>query len=500
MKKQQYITAVALWFISAVLMAQNETDAFRYAQYSPTGTARYTSLGGSMGGFGADFTVLSASNPAGIGLYKRSEIAFTPVVQYTAITSHYNETSLKYGRPYFNLNNLGFVLSVPVSSKWKYIQFATGYNNLARYDGYSVVKGDNHSDKTGSTNFFDHIAEWANGIPSNKIYIQSSNQNYNQFPFQWRIASLLWDNYILDTVPGTNNQYLTNVYDKFEQKQTMSTKGYLNEYVFSMGGNYNDMLYVGATIGIPFFKYTQETIYTESTNVNFDNLEYYNEFQSKATGVNFKFGLLYQPVKFMRFGAGFHTPTLFPGVKETYDGSFNVLNYYNPHDSNYYNLTVKNGGDFEYLLITPYHVTGNIAFLFDRYGFLNIDYEYVNYATSHMQSLNYDFAGENENTKTYYQGTHTLRAGAEINLTPVAFRFGYSYASNPYKNLDKDGTTQIFSAGIGYKSRYFFVDFGYRYRMFKDKDMFYAASNLHPYTTELVNQQFALTFGWKISR
>ncbi|MDR1181825.1 MAG: hypothetical protein LBL13_07585, partial [Bacteroidales bacterium] len=100
----------------------------------------------------------------------------------------------------------------------------------------------------------------------------------------------------------------------------------------------------------------------------------------------------------------------------------------------------------------------------------------------------------------YYKGTHNVRAGVEINLTPVAFRLGYSYTSNPYKNVDKDGTTHVIAAGIGFKTRYFFMDFAYRYRILKDKSVLYTASNINPYNTELVNQQFALTLGWKIGR
>jgi hypothetical protein len=502
--KKQWIAGLILWFICGVMIAQNETDAFRYAQYSPTGTARYTSLGGSMGGFGADFTVLSANNPAGIGLYKRSEIAFTPVLQYTNIATEYNGSSRKYGKPYFNLNNIGFVLSLPISSKWKSIQFATGYNNLARYDGYSVVKGDNRSDVTGRTNFFDYIAEWANGISHERIFMEDNDPNYYRSPIQRHIASFAWYHWLIDSVSGTNDQYYNRVDDEFEQKQTVTTKGYLNEYIFSMGGNYNDMLYVGATIGIPFFRYTEKTAYTESINIYFDNLVHNNEFQARATGVNFKFGLLYQPFKFMRFGVGFHTPTLYNNVKESYSESFSV--------SSYSIDTIRNGpripnseGSFNYQLISPYHVMGNIAFLFDRYGFFNIDYEYVDYATSHMQSPEYDFADENNNIKEYYQGVHNIRGGVEINLTPVAFRLGYSYSSNPYKKIEestinRDGTTHTIAAGIGYKTRYFFMDFAYRYRILKDKDMFYDAYSLNPYSTELVNQQFALTLGWKIGK
>jgi hypothetical protein len=321
---------------------------------------------------------------------------------------------------------------------------------------------------------------------------------------------VLWDYFILDTLPGTNNQYFSAIGDKFNQKQITSTKGYLNEYIFSMGGNYNDMLYIGATLGIPFFRYTQKTTYTESANGNFSGLEYYDEFNSRAAGVNLKFGILYQPVKFMRFGAGFHTPTLFPDVKETYIESFRVSNF-SSGDSSFNNLTVPEfDGGFNYQLITPYHVTGNIAFLFDRYGFLNIDYEYVDYAISHMQSYSDDFSAANNNIIQYYQGTHTVRGGTEINFHPVAFRLGYSYTTNPYRkvdvnqdgeiDVDKDGSVHIIAAGIGYKARYFFMDFAYRYRILKDKSVFYTASNINPYSTELVNQQFALTLGWKLGK
>ncbi len=502
--RRQYIAVFVLSIMGGVLMAQNETDAFRYAQYSPTGTARYTSLAGSMGGFGADFTVLSANNPAGIGLYKRSEFTLTPMLQYTKINSSYNGKSM-YGSKYdFVLDNLGFVLSVPLSSssKWKSFQLATGYNNLARYDGYSIVKGPNNSDQTGTTNFFDYITDWTNarGISNSSIFISRDDPNYYRYPIQRHIASFAWYHWLIDAVPGTDNQYYSVVDDAFEQKQTTTTNGYLNEYIFSGGANYDDMLYIGATIGIPFFTYTQETSYTESANAYYDDLEYYNEFQARATGINFKLGLLYQPVDFLRFGAGFHTPTLYNNVKESYYEFFYVSNY----DID----TTRNGpvvpdyeGSFNYQLITPYHVMGNVAFLFNRYGFINIDYEFVDYATSHMQSSDYDFADETDNIRKYYKGTHTVRLGGELNLSPIALRLGGSYTTNPYtKEVNKDGSIWMVSAGIGFKTRYFFMDFAYRYKFQKDKEVFYNASNINPYESTITTQSFALTLGCKIGK
>ena len=59
--------------------AQTDLDAFRYSQYSLTGTARFTSMGGAFTAVGGDFSSLS-QNPAGMAIYRRSELTFTPSI------------------------------------------------------------------------------------------------------------------------------------------------------------------------------------------------------------------------------------------------------------------------------------------------------------------------------------------------------------------------------------------------------------------------------------
>jgi hypothetical protein len=437
--------------------------------------------------------VLSANNPAGIGLFKRSEITFTPALSYNKATADYNDISRSGTKYNFSLNNLGFVLSVPLNSasKWKSFQLASGYTNLARYKSYTYVKGPNHTANTAASSYFDVVASSLNGVHYNNI-----NETDHFFGYYgWN--SNPW---LLDTVSGTNNQYFANN-DYFDQKQTRTTNGYLNEYVFSGGANYDDKLFLGVTLGIPFFRYDQTTTYTESANFYYDSLTYLDEFSARGTGINLKLGLLYQPVDFLRLGVAFHTPTFYNRVKETYTSGVDIQNFYLT-DTNIYDLSLDDEiGKYEYQLITPYHVIGNVAFLFKRYGFVNIDYEYVDYSTSNLQAQDYDFDGENSNIKHYYRGTHTIRIGGELNLTPVAFRLGYSYTSNPYsKDLDKDGTIHLISAGVGFKTRYFFMDFAYQYRFYKDKDIFFDTANLNAYDIKATNQIFALTFGWKFGR
>ena len=510
--KQKYVIIILLSLITGGVFAQNETDAFRYAQYAPTGSARYMGTGGSMGAFGADFSVLSTSNPAGIGLYKRSEITFTPTLSYNKTTTTYNGTTMDEGKYKFNLNNLGFVVAIPLSSssKWKNFQLATGYTNLARYNSSYYVEGSNTAYGKGNTSFFDHIASYATNneyIDMDNIFISGSKPDFSQYSMNDYIASLGWYYWFIDAAQGTTDQFISLVDGNFTQQQSVSTKGYLNEWVFSGGANYDDKLFIGATLGIPFFNYTYKSSYTESKNDYYDELTYYDEFQSRGTGINLKLGLLYQPAKFIRFGAAFHTPTLFNNVKESFYTYFDVYNR-EIDTTRHIPSTLEVEGNVDYYqLITPYHVTGNVAFLINRYGFVNIDYEYVDYASSQVETHSRDnyavaeFKRINQSVKKYYKGTHSVRVGGELNLSPVAFRLGYSFTSNPYaKELDKNGTTHTISAGIGYKTRYFFMDFAYRYYFYKNNAVFYDASNINPYDMKYANQLFALTFGWKFGK
>lgn len=48
------------------------------------------------------------------------------------------------------------------------------------------------------------------------------------------------------------------------QKLQATTRGSFGETVISFGGNYSNKLYLGATIGIPSVRYTQEKVYEET--------------------------------------------------------------------------------------------------------------------------------------------------------------------------------------------------------------------------------------------
>ena len=114
--------------------------------------------------------------------------------------------------------------------------------------------------------------------------------------------------------------------------------------------------------------------------------------------------------------------------------------------------------------------------------------------------VDYDFEEENANIKKYYQPTHTIKVGAEFVFNPIAIRLGYAYMSNPYRDLDKDGSCHTFACGMGFKGKIFFADFAYLYKMYNDKDIFYNADNLKTYSLKKHSQNFVLTIGWKLGK
>src|SRR6185503_7314703 len=94
--------------VSSSIYAQDVTDALRYSYLSPMGTARSAGFGNALGSIGGDFTSLSV-NPAGIGVYRKSEFTFTPSFKINSTQSTYMGTTLSDNNVRFNVNNVGVV-------------------------------------------------------------------------------------------------------------------------------------------------------------------------------------------------------------------------------------------------------------------------------------------------------------------------------------------------------------------------------------------------------
>ena len=305
---KKYNFAILVLFVSLVFngYSQNETDAFRYSELVPTGTARASALSGSIGGFGADFTSVN-TNPAGLGVYKRIEFTFSPSINFSKTNSVYNGIEAYDFKYSFNIGNLGAVFAIPLNQgKWKYMQLATGFNRLHNYHNNYLIEGPNTGldGKTTSLADYFNFAQYANGYTESELFNDKYNYNYGLGSWEQGMANRpFWGLSIL-------YHNLTGV--DLTQQKSMGTSGSMNEYVFSMGANYDDIFYIGATLGIPYFNYTSSYVITETVDPNdttlfVNSFEYEEVLQVNGTGVNFKVGFLLQPISFFRIGAAIHT-------------------------------------------------------------------------------------------------------------------------------------------------------------------------------------------------
>src|SRR5688572_7860212 len=78
MKKIGGLLVMALLWAGQDAAAQSYAEtAMMFSRTKPTGSARILGMGGAQLSVGGDFSS-AYSNPAGLGMYNRSEVSFTP--------------------------------------------------------------------------------------------------------------------------------------------------------------------------------------------------------------------------------------------------------------------------------------------------------------------------------------------------------------------------------------------------------------------------------------
>jgi hypothetical protein len=496
MKKLIIITAFTLAAASTAL-SQTAADALRYSKMDIGGTARYMGLSGAFGALGADFT-LTSTNPAGIGLYKSSEFIFTPAVHTGSVASSQGVYNGSDSRTNFYLGNVGFVMTSKTKSNpnkpgWRFISFATGLNRVADYNAsYDMAE------MNGTNSLLDTYVNSADGINFHNIE-DDPNGDYG---FDLNLA---WWDWLLDLQPTPDSStYFSPIpagVDKLQTKH-VDTWGSMNEYVLSLGANYNDRLYLGMTMGVPYIRYYESSHYREANIVGTD-LKYFDRFEDLEThgsGFNIKLGFICRPTEWLRLGAAFHSPSWFGNMRDYWTATM-VSEFYTPDNNGDYKY-VRNSpsGYYEYNLQTPYHVMGNLAFIIGNVGLISADYDMVDYSKAQFDAYDYSFGEENASIRNSYKIAHNFRFGTEWRYNIFSFRAGARYSTSPYQNSINDGSLYGFSGGVGFKQNWFFMDLAYAYTNTKSDYYYYNTGGIYadPISNKLRSHSVVLTLGVKM--
>ena len=463
---------IALAISTITVNAQNEVDALRYSTQNLGGTARYSAMGGAFGSLGGEFSALS-SNPAGIGMYQFSEFTFTPSFNLNATKSYYNDSHLSSYKSEFSIGNLGLIFTIPQNnSDWKRINLGIGWNQLANYNNTIRIEGVN-----SESSIVDRIVTITNGTLTSELTSGEGN-SYSQ---------MAWNTYLIDPLFDNNGlvdgDYISNFSSgpKSQSKVTKSIGG-MNEFIFSIGGSYQEKLYIGATIGIPTFDYYEYSEYTEreisDTSSNLRKMLFSEEISAYGTGYNLKVGAIYRLSENIKIGGSLHTPTFF-SIEEDYNTSITTFFKDSTLDYSMGYLT-----PFNYDLITPLKASISASTIFNNF-LISGEYELIDYSTAEYFTA--DFENENLTIASIYQRTENIKIGAEMTIKPFVLRAGYSKYGSAF--VAKDFSRENFSYGIGINNGAYFIDVAYVLSQGANEHLLYSEAPI-----SLVNTSHSLLF------
>jgi hypothetical protein len=494
MKKAVLISIIIL-SLTCGISAQNADDALRYSQLFYNGTARFMSMGGAFTALGGDLSSLS-QNPAGIGVFRSSEIAISPQLFHIKTTAGFNGNKSVDYIYNFNLAQAGIVANIFNNIS------GTGISALNVGYSYNRTNNLNQSILVDGTSNFSSLADYWTDISSS--YFKDELAEFVPDAF------LAWDTWVIDTLSGSSTGYGT-VYSNYGDnppsvygqniKRLITNEGSTGEHALSFGGNFSDKVFFGATFGIIRLNYSSHYEHSESTDVTlpsgFKNFNYAFHFDNNGTGYNLKLGAIYKPLDFLRIGFAFHSPTVFRINEYVHDNMTSKFNDGGKYESK------NNPVRYNYALTTPFRVEGGVALQIKKLALVSADYEYIDYSTAKFSETGdgYDYGTKNLAIKNTLGPVSNIRLGAEVRLNRIYLRGGYGYYGKAFKQSDDinhDLDYNSLSVGAGFREQNVFIDFGYTSLSNPQQYVLYESS-AETAVSDINTQRniFTVTFGYK---
>ena len=498
---KKHLAAAAIAALPSVMMAQSAIDAYNLSQSDLRGTARFMSMAGAFGALGGDLSSLT-QNPAGIGVYRGSEVGITlDLNMASSKTTGVGAPSLTDNSTHFYCNNFGYVGTSRLDSEtMPFFSWGASYNRAASFD--RTYRGAVGSLNTSMSNY---VANFSNGYSPDVL---GETDKYNPFVSSnadW-MSIMAYNSYMISPsgpggsynglwVPGT-----TTGNAEFSTRE----RGYVDEYSINFGGNLMNTVYWGLGLGITDISLTSDTFYDEELN----DADVYdktnnaivpgnsytalrNHSNTSGTGFNMKFGLIVKPINEFRIGLAIHTPTWYSMSTHyastiDYSYGYNFDAQGNPMSSNegqYY----SDDAYYDWHMRSPWRFIASAAGVIGGRFIISADYEYKAFDAMRVSTNSGYGSFETDpyitdDVKTYYKPTNTLRLGAELRVTPqFSVRAGYSHATTSAKTEYDDGQcyvstsgtnpaytanngTDYVTLGLGYRTGGFYIDAAYVYK------------------------------------
>lgn len=503
MKIQYYLLAATLF--SLPVAAQETYENANLTSTDLNGTARYVGMGGAMEALGADVSTIG-SNPAGIGLFRRSQLSVSGGLLMQSNGKEYGDGKKSNA----SFDQIGFVYTTR-ASRGSNLNFGFNYTKGKNFDFLLNASGKLGNGSQNNQSYLKHVlgSENYGGFDVRKkddAYIGFASPQANFVSWTWNQLDYLYFNTLLPdaTTAGKFNNYLADSYT-FDKAST----GYVGNYDFNISGSIQDQFYLGLAFGLKDIHYDSESRYNERLSNGVGDVSVLDIRRITGTGFDITAGIIVRPIASspFRIGAYVKTPTWYDLTTS------NVTRIDRNTNTSGKNDWGKVPNSYDYKLWTPWKFGLSLGHTVGNYLALGLTYEFEDHSTldSRINDGGYynDYYGTyyetssadksmNKHTKQALKGVSTLKMGAEYKPTSnLALRLGYNYISPKYnKDAQKDPTivspgsayssstdfvnwdsTNRFTFGIGYQINKFNVDLAYQYSM--QKGTFYPFSTMN---------------------
>lgn len=499
-------TARAQSGLGGIVLNHDSEWATDFAQLSRThtfGTARSMGMGGAFTSLGADLTSMTL-NPAGLGMYRRNEISLTPMISVASSDTEGLPSWQGNGKTRFSMANIGMAINIFESPKSKLTSLTLGFglNRVADFNTRYSFSSESRYDPSAPRHLMPTIADvFCKQMNVAGIFPDSEGRLGYMNPYIWP-ATLAYNGYVIDAENGewiSSNRIGSNA--SVLHSADVQTRGSINEFDLSLGANLNNILYVGATIGLQsVHKRLDVTCQEEYGYFNTDGyamdsegrmlreqLDYMNLWQRTVldgSGVNFKLGVIVRPVAGLRLGVAFHSPTFY-SLERSYRADIGTRILSNTSDQ------VSTPGDAvpepsydegpnSWNFASPSRLLFGASYTFGKMAVVSVDYQRDWYNGIRMknlpQGLYFSARDYKMEFKNNFRATNTVRAGIELKPHPVlALRAGGGYTDSMlrddgfytddiYSSMPVSVSSYYLSAGLGFAlSRVVSLDLAYQY-------------------------------------
>lgn len=461
-------------------------DVQRFAERGVMGTARYIGMGGAMTAIGGDPSA-AMDNPAGLGLYRRSEVLIT--LDETIDRTQQQDSRDVYQCSRFALPQVSAIWASGYPQKQKgliYNNLLISLNRLYNYRRVVNVKGD-------AMGMLPSICDKTN---TNRLTQADILQEdiWNIEDIGW-LSVLGYDAGLL--VPDGQDQWTPST--SFSQGElTVSEKGSQEQLTLSWAGNINNQWYIGASVNIPTISYSKEVALYEYNSAN-HSAELISQFYANGWGISASVGMIARPTQWLRIGASLQTPTVLTLDIQTCGDIYSQLALNQRYEQTT-PLCEQNGNHFA----SPLRSSIGIAGQWKNIGLLSLQYDYAHALR------------DKETNSSPMLDIHTLKAGLEAQVyRHMYLNAGYVYESSFTKDdpivvlpnnsvrTDMDyrypQSTQYASAGLSYRNDRLIISLAYQYG-WQSIHQYATDYQIAPALIHTKTHRIACSIAWRIDR